>query len=308
MILALSLNTALDKTLVLKRLKPGTRHIPEHSLDLAGGKGVNAARALHRLGMRPRVLGFLASHTGRHIRALLAEEGLPADWVELPSGESRTCITLNHGAASPTEVNEAGPRVPPDCIRRLETLFMKRLSGCRFVLLCGRLPPGVPPGFYAKLIRAAKSRGVPCALDASEPALSRGLRAGPDIAKPYRVEMAELGLPVGPASWKASLSRLARLGAREVFATLGQDGALMLTPAGVLHAVAPKVADGCPIGSGDTFLAGLVYGKLKGYPPERRLSFATALASASVRTLGAGVFRKEHLRRALASIRLRTLH
>ncbi|MBI5244490.1 MAG: hexose kinase [Elusimicrobia bacterium] len=305
MILALSLNTALDKTLVLKSLRPGVRHLPERTLDLAGGKGVNAARALRLLGLDARVLGFLAGRTGFHIRSLLAGEGIPADWVILPSDESRACITLVHEPPSPTEVNESGPSVARESLQRLERIFFKRLGGCRFVLLCGRIPPGVPPGFYAKLIRAAASRGVPCALDASEPALARGLRAGPDIAKPNRAELAELGLSARPDRWKASLDRLARLGAREVFATLGQDGALMKTEKGGLHAAAPALKGGCPIGSGDTFLAGLVYGRLKGFAPERRLCFAAALASASVRTLGAGLFRKAHLREALARVRVR---
>ena len=80
MILVLSLNTALDKTLLLGRLTRGARHLPARNLDLAGGKGVNAARALLRLGRKARVLGFLAGHTGRHIAGLLEDEGVPADW------------------------------------------------------------------------------------------------------------------------------------------------------------------------------------------------------------------------------------
>ncbi|MBI5211137.1 MAG: 1-phosphofructokinase family hexose kinase [Elusimicrobia bacterium] len=307
MILVVSLNTALDKTLVLGRLRPGTRHRPERSLDLAGGKGVNAARVLRRLGLPARVLGFLAGDTGRHIAALLAREGVPADWVALPGGESRVCLTVHHGSGPPTEINEPGPAVTRLGLRRLEAVFLRRLASCRFVLLCGRVPPGVPAGCYGRLIRLAHAANVPCALDASEPALSRGLAARPDIVKPNAVEMAELGLAVRPARWAASLARLRELGGREVFVTMGRRGALMADDAGALFAAGP-LARGFPLGAGDAFLAGAVYGRLKGWGRERRLAFATALASASVRSLGAGVFRREHLRRALGAVRVRRVN
>jgi len=306
MILALSLNTALDKTVVLKRWRPGRRHLPETVLDLAGGKGVNAARALRRLGREVRVLGFLAGHTGRHIEGLLSAESVPADWIWLPRGESRTCLTVVHGAMPPTEINEAGPAVPGSSLDRLKTRLRELLPGCRFLLLCGRLPPAVPADFYGRLIRLARAHGVPVALDASEPALLPGLAAGPDLVKPNAVELAELGLAARSASRRASLARLVELGAREVFVTLGPGGALMKNGSGTWRAVGPRLR-GCPLGCGDTFLAAAVHGRLAGWPAERRLAFATAAASASLRTLGAGVFRMSHLRQFLGQVRVRPL-
>ena len=306
MILVLSLNTALDKTLVLGRLARGERHLPARNLDLAGGKGVNAARALLRLGREARVLGFLAGHTGRQIAGLLADEGVPADWVWLPRGESRTCLTVVHGGMLPTEINEAGPAVPRASLARLEALLRRRLRSCRFLLLCGRLPPGVPANLYGRIIRLARSLRVPTALDASAPALAPGLAAGPDLVKPNAVELAELGLSARPRDWKASLERLVSLGAGEAFVTLGPLGALLKTGSQDLHASGPRLR-GCPLGSGDTFLAAAVHGRLAGWPAERRLAFAVAAASANVRTLGAGVFLKEDLRRMLAQVRVRRL-
>jgi tagatose 6-phosphate kinase len=306
MILVLSLNTALDKTLVLGRLARGQRHLPARNLDLAGGKGVNAARALRRLGREARVLGLLAGHTGRHIAGLLADEGIPADWVWLPRGESRTCLTMVHGGMLPTEINEEGPAVPRASLARVEALLIRQLRGCRFLLLCGRLPPGVPAGFYGRLIRLARSRGVATALDASAPALAPGLAAGPDVVKPNAVELAELGLSARPGRWKASLEGLSSLGAQEVFVTLGAQGALMKSGSSFLYAAGPKFR-GCPLGSGDTFLAAAVHGLLAGWPAERRLAFAVAAASANVRTLGAGVFLKKHLGALLPQVRVRRL-
>jgi tagatose 6-phosphate kinase len=306
MILALSLNTALDKTLVLGRLSRGLRHLPARSMDLAGGKGVNAARALLRLGRPARVLGLLAGHTGRHIAGLLADEGVPADWVWLPQGESRTCLTVIHGGLLPTEINEPGPAVPRASLKRLEAMLLRRLRGCRFLLLCGRLPPGVPAGYYGRLVRLAHSRGVPTALDASAPALAPGLAAGPELVKPNAVELAELGLSSRPARWKASLERLAALGAQESFVTMGPSGALLKTGPWALHACGPRLR-GCPLGSGDTFLAAAVHGLLAGWPAERRLAFAVAAASANVLALGAGVFLKKHLHALLPKVRVRRL-
>ncbi len=306
MILALSLNTALDKILVLRRLEAGRRHLPECSLDLAGGKAINAARALTRFGRKVRVLGFVAGHTGRRVEALLAEEGVPARWIRLPRGESRTCITVVHGAMVPTEFNEPGPAVPRASLLRLEACFRRMLKDCRFALLCGRLPPGVPADFYARLIRAAREQGVPCALDASAPALEPGLRAGPDLVKPNAVEMAELGLSTQPRRWRGSLARLVGLGAREAFVSLGPRGALLGTASEAMHAVGPSLR-GCPLGCGDTFLAAAIHGSLSGWPLRRRLAFAVAAASANVLTLGAGLFQERHLRDILSQVRVRSL-
>ncbi|HBL15567.1 MAG: hypothetical protein A2X36_02675 [Elusimicrobia bacterium GWA2_69_24] len=309
MILALSLNTALDKTYVLGRLSPGVRHTPLQTLTLAGGKAVNAVRTLKLLGLRARILGMTAGSAGRHIESLLSAEGIAADWVRLPKGESRTCITLTEkrGRTLPTEVNELGPQVPPSAVSIMEELFRRRLPQCRFVLLCGRLAPGFPKDFYARLIRAASALGVPSALDTSEPALSASLRAGPDIVKPNRDEMAELGLSTARRDWRASLEALRKLGARQAYVTLGAQGALMLSGGQRLHAAAPISHAGSPIGCGDTFLAGIVYSGLKGWPADRRLAFATALASAGARTLGAGVFRRPDLEDALRRTRTRPI-
>jgi 1-phosphofructokinase len=143
-------------------------------------------------------------------------------------------------------------------------------------------------------------------LDASAPALSLGLAAGPNLVKPNAVELAELGLFAQSRRWKASLERLCSLGASEAFVTLGAQGALMKSGPSLLHAEGPRFR-GCPLGSGDTFLAAAVHGLLAGWTPERRLVFAAAAASANVRTLGAGVFLKKHLREILPQVRVRRL-
>ena len=88
--------------------------------------------------------------------------------------------------------------------------------------------------------------------------------------------------------------------------TLGARGALMKSGPSLLHAAGPRFR-GCPLGSGDTFLAAAVHGLLAGWPAERRLAFAVAAASANVRTLGAGVFLKKHLRGLLSQVRVRRL-
>lgn len=305
-VLVVSLNTALDKTLVLRRLAPGTRHVPEQALDLAGGKGVNAARALCRLGVPVRLVGFLAGGTGERIEGLLEAEGLAGDWVRLGRGESRTCLTVHHGPGHPTEINEPGPVVGKRELGRLRELVARRLEGRGFLLLCGRLARGVPAGFYADLIRLARRRGVASALDASEPALSKGLAAKPDLVKPNVVELGELGLSAGRSRWKASLDALRRLGAKEAFASLGSEGALLSSEEGLFHASVPKAA-GFPLGAGDTFMAGAVFGLLKGWPAERRLAFAAALATASLESLGAGVFERSRVAKVLSRVRVRRL-
>ena len=292
MVLVLCLNAAIDKTAALRRLVPHRRHKLGPMFALPGGKGINVARALARMGGRPLVLGFVAGHSGRFIEEGVRREGLPARWVRLGRGESRVCLSLLDGRDGPTEINEAGPRVTRSDMDRLTALYRRLLQRARLVVLSGSLPAGCPPGAYATLIRLARREGKPVLLDTSEEPLARALSAGPDMVKVNREEAASLGLSLAdPAGWRSALKGLKMKGAREAIVTLGAEGAVGWLGGRALRAVPPSVRAVTPIGCGDTFLAGVARSLLRGEGPEGTLAYATAVATASARVLGAGIFR-----------------
>lgn len=261
---------------------------------MAGGKGINAARVLRRLGARPLVLGFTAGHSGRFIEEAARAEGIAARWVRSAQGESRTCLSVLHGGTAPTELNEVGPRIGRRDLSRFLAAYRAELKSARMVILSGSLPPGVPAGIYARLIRLARAAGRPVFLDAGGAALKLGLAARPDLAKLNEEEALSVGLVP---------RRMLPKNGTDLVVTLGAQGAVGRLGGRLVRCVPPKVRALSPVGCGDTFMAGLAWSLLRGVQPEAALTYATALATASARVLGAGVFRKGDLAAILRKVR-----
>lgn len=153
--------------------------------------------------------------------------------------------------------------------------------------LCGSLPPGVPVGAYAVLVRRARAAGVPVLLDTSGEPLRRGVAARPDIVKPNATELAEL---TGSHEPLQATRDARRRGAHAVVASLGAEGFLAVTPEGRWRAAPPRRVHGNPTGAGDSAVAGLLSGLVERLPWPDRLSRAVALSAATVAAPAAGEF------------------
>ncbi len=283
---AVSLNTALDRTLELTRLTPGRVHVTARELESAGGKAVNAARVLASLGLVARVVGLAGGAAGRRARALARAEGLRATWVAT-AGESRVCTVLvdpEHGA---TVINGRGPEVAASELAALERAALARAARGDALVLAGSLPPAVPEDVYAVWTRRARAAGAPLvALDAHGPPLAAALSAAPDIVKVNREEFAALGPDVSLA---AIAGRLLAGGVGLVVVTQGSEGALAFTRDGVWRAEAARVRACNATGSGDAFLAALVAGRLEGRHVPEALALATAAGALNAERLEPGV-------------------
>lgn len=294
----------MDKTCYLPDIHSHGRNVMKPLALFPGGKGINVARALRRLGHKPLLLGFTAGATGRWIERETRREGLSARWVRLKSGDSRLCLSLLDGKRHPTDLNEQGPRLNSSDLTRITAAYTRLLGKAQVVVLSGSLPPGAPPGIYARFIRLAHSRAKTVFLDASGAPLKRALGEGPDLLKLNREEAAGLGFaPSGNV--RGFLEKLWRRGVREAVVTGGPDEAFAYLGGKFWRAVSPKVRAVTPIGCGDTFLAGMIHSQLKNWPSEKSFAFATALATASASVLGAGVFRPADVPRVLRRVRVR---
>ena len=197
MIVTVTLNPTLDKTLSVPALRPGEVHRARFLRQDIGGKGINVSRALAALGVASIPIGFLGGATGRAIREGLAAEGFDARFVEVP-GETRQNLTLLDEASGVyTKINEPGPTVGPEHLAALYALVAELAAPGDLWALCGSLPPGAPADFYADLVTAVQARGAAAILDTSEEALRLGLAARPLGIKPNSEEAAQaLGRPV----------------------------------------------------------------------------------------------------------------
>ncbi|TCR21275.1 1-phosphofructokinase family hexose kinase [Streptomyces sp. BK205] len=288
MILTVTLNTALDITYRVRSLRPHTSHRVTEVVERPGGKGLNVARVLAALGHEVTVTGFTGGATGRTVQEqLTAVPGLVDALVPVTGATRRTIAVADERSGDTTQLNEPGPTVTAAEWSAFQEAYEDLVPSVSAVALCGSLPPGVPVGAYAALIRTAKAAGVPVLLDTSGEALRRGVAARPDIVKPNADELAEL---TGSHDPLRATQDTRRRGARAVVASLGRSGLLAATPEGRWRATPPAPVHGNPTGAGDAVVAGLLSALVENLPWPDRLTRATALSAATVMADTAGDF------------------
>ncbi|WP_241000007.1 PfkB family carbohydrate kinase, partial [Streptomyces sp. Tu 4128] len=185
MILTVTLNTALDITYRVRSLRPHASHRVTDVTERAGGKGLNVARVLAALGHEVTVTGFAGGTTGGVVRdGLAGVRGVTDALVPVAGATRRTIAVVDERTGDTTQLNEPGPAVAPAEWNAFQDTYEELLAGASAVALCGSLPPGVPVGAYAGLVRSARAAGVPVLLDTSGEPLRRGVAARPDLIKP----------------------------------------------------------------------------------------------------------------------------
>ncbi|MFC8995477.1 MULTISPECIES: 1-phosphofructokinase family hexose kinase [Streptomyces] len=288
MILTVTLNTALDITYRVPGLRPHASHRVTEVTERPGGKGLNVARVLAALGHPVAVTGFAGGSTGATVRASLAGvPGVVDALVPVAGATRRTVAVVDERTGDTTQLNEPGPVVAPAEWNAFQEAYEGLLAGAAAVALCGSLPPGVPVGAYAGLVRTARAAGVPVLLDTSGEPLRRGVAARPDLIKPNADELAEL---TGSHEPLRATQAARRRGARSVVASLGAAGLLAETPEGRWRAAPPAQVRGNPTGAGDSAVAGLLSGLVEHLPWPDRLARAVALSAATVLSPVAGEF------------------
>ncbi|MFJ8543108.1 1-phosphofructokinase family hexose kinase [Streptomyces sp. NPDC093586] len=288
MILTVTLNAALDITYRVPALRPHASHRVTGVTERPGGKGLNVARVLAALGHEVAVTGFAGGTTGRAVREGLAGvRGVTDALVPVAGATRRTIAVVDERTGDTTQLNEPGPAVAPAEWNAFQGVYEDLLAGVSAVALCGSLPPGVPVGAYAGLVRTARAAGVPVLLDTSGEPLRRGVAARPDMIKPNADELAEL---TGSHEPLRATQAARRRGARSVVASLGAEGLLAVTPEGRWRAAPPAHVRGNPTGAGDSAVAGLLSGLVEHLPWPDRLARAVALSAATVLAPVAGEF------------------
>ncbi|MCX4990135.1 MULTISPECIES: 1-phosphofructokinase family hexose kinase [unclassified Streptomyces] len=288
MILTVTLNTALDITYRVRALRPHSAHRVTEVTERPGGKGLNVGRVLAALGHEVTITGFTGGATGRTVRdQLTGTAGVVDALVPVEGSTRRTIAVVDTGTGDTTQLNEPGPAITAAEWSAFQETYEHLLRSASAVALCGSLPPGVPVGAYAQLVRTARTLAVPVLLDTSGEPLRRGVAARPDIIKPNAEELAEL---TGTHDPLQATRNARRRGAHAVVASLGPDGLLAHTPDGHWRATPPRRVPGNPTGAGDSAVAGLLSGLAEGLPWPERLARAAALSMATVLAPTAGEF------------------
>ncbi|MGO9753536.1 MAG: 1-phosphofructokinase family hexose kinase [Solirubrobacteraceae bacterium] len=308
MIITVTLNSALDKTLEVPNFTPGRRHRTVDQKTMPGGKGVNIARALKRLGQPVIATGLAGGATGNRIVEALNAESILNAFLRI-SEESRTnTAVLDPTTGLHTEINERGPTVSP---RELE-LFREKLlylaKGASICVFAGSLPRGIEPDAYASLIRHVRKLGVVTIVDTDGEPLRHAVKAEPTVVSPNELEAEELvGHEFHDADDRArAVSDIARLGPSETIMTVsdGCYGRVLEAGAPALYRVSVAELEArSRIGSGDAFLAGYVAARYAGRRGVDCLRYGVACGAESTQHIGAGIVEPAKVDRLLEWVR-----
>ncbi len=295
MIVTVTLNAAVDRTLTVPNFQRGQRHRASAGVTLAGGKGINVARALKALGVPVVATGLVGGATGTRIVEELTAEAILNDFVRI-EGESRTSTAVvDPTGETYTEINEWGPAVSPDELETLQGKLRYLTQGAELVVFAGSLPRDVDEDFYAEAVRELARRQVPVVLDTEGEPLRLGVDAEPFLVSPNQSEAEAL---VGQEfhddeDFRLALDRIAEMGARNVLITT-EDGCVALLreerEAQRYRAVAPRLDPVSTVGSGDALLGAFLAARHVGRSHEEALRAAVATGAASTLEVGAGRF------------------
>ena len=257
MIVTVTANPSVDRTVLLDDLVLGAVNRGRRSWSEPSGKGVNVALALHAYGVPVRAVVTAGGPVGAQLRQMLDGTGLDAVIVPI-AADIRSNISLTQPDGTVTKVNEPGPRLDADELGALLAAVAGELTGARWLVCAGSLPGGVPADFYRELVALGEQRGVPVAVDTSGSALAESLSARPALVKPNVTELAELTgtTPTTLGEVVEAAHEVRRRGARAVLASLGADGAVLVDAEGALWGEAPVETVVSTVGAGDAMLAG----------------------------------------------------
>ncbi|MEQ2128707.1 1-phosphofructokinase [Caldanaerobacter subterraneus KAk] len=283
MITTVTANPAIDRTVIVENLRPGSVNRVIRSRVDAGGKGINVAKNLKNLGDEVIALGFLGPNA-QYIIDCLEEEGIKSDFVRIKN-DTRTNIKISDiSRGEVTDLNEYGPEISEEEIELLKASIFKYAEKSKVLVLSGSLPLGVPKTFYKEIIKELKNRDLKIILDADNQALFYGIEEKPFMIKPNvheledvvgkRLETLEEIVEEG--------KKLNKKGIEIVAVSMGKEGSIVITDDAVFKVKPVKVEVKGTVGAGDAYVAGFAHGIYRGLSLEETIKIAAALSTSVV--------------------------
>ena len=253
MIITVTMNPAIDKTIDIERLeRGGLNRIKNVEMD-AGGKGINVSKTIHALGGNSLATGFLGGKAGEMIEGVLKKYGIQTDFIYV-DGETRTNTKVVEALGEVTELNEPGPVVTKEQVEGLLEKLEGYAGADTLVVLAGSIPKGVDQTIYQEITERVHKKGGKVLMDADGELFIQGLKARPDMIKPNRAELEAYY----HLDYRASENELVSMGKRLLAngsslaaISLGQMGALFLSEGKAVRCPGLSVKAHSTVGAGD---------------------------------------------------------
>lgn len=309
MIHTITLNPTLDLTYMVDAFHEEDT-IRAHTVYRApGGKGINVSRMATRIHHPSVALGFIAGGTGLEVARLLEDEGVNTWFTPLEAGETRTNPIIQATDGRHLRISGLGPVADARALQSLrDGVFALRPPD--WLLVSGSRLKGVPEDFYTGIIEEANRTGIQTVVDADGAELEQGIRAGAKLIKPNRHELERLlkrQLPSLEDVLRAAREVLEMGGVSIIAASMGGDGALLVSEDYAYLAKPPKIQVGSAVGAGDSFLAGLLSKLAEGLEPAAALRFAIACGSATACVPGSQLGNLELIQSLEPQVQVETL-
>lgn len=309
MIVTVTLNPAIDHTLVLPKFVAGDTIRVKSVRSDPGGKGINVSRVIHELGGESLAMGFAPGGLGRYIEQTLNSQGIACDFLHT-RGEVRTNITiLDESRHMNTILSDPGPETDARYVTELKNRLRKRLHTGDWLVIAGSIPPPLDATVYTDLIQEAAEIGAHTVLDADGAALAAGAAAHPNMLKGNRRELERLlGRHLDDEeSTLRGARQVLDSGVNQVVVTRGREGAVAVADSEYLRGVAPRVRAVSAVGSGDAFLAGVVLTLSKGGSMTEALRLGIASGTASVLFPGTELCRRREVDILIPRVRVQPI-
>jgi 6-phosphofructokinase 2 len=297
-IVTLTLNPSIDAAATAQAVRPTRKVRTSAERYDPGGGGINVARVINELGGQSLAVYMAGGLTGGVLDDMVKQAGV-RQWT-VPIGGLTRVSHIVHELSTGNEFRftPEGPEIREEewraCLEQLAMLDFGHL------VASGSLPRGVPEDFYRRVAEIASTKRARFVLDTSGPALKAALGHGVHLAKP---SLGELEAVTGrelrdPEALRSAAEGLVRSGAAEILAvTMGHEGALLVTPAGVRRLRAPRVEVRSAVGAGDSFVAAMTLALAQGRPPEEAFTLGVAAGTATVTTMGTELCRRADVER-----------
>lgn len=307
MISTITLNPAIDRTVVVDTFEFGAVNRVQSVREDMGGKGINVARILISLGSAAKAIGFIGRQNLGHVKNLLERDQISTDFVEIDAATRTNTKLIEDASRTTTDINEAGFTVSAAEIEAIEQKIDELSLVSQFMVFSGSIPKGLPTDFYQDLISRVQK---PCmsVLDADGALLLEGLKASPSVIKPNIHELeSALGVKLDSESAIVAASRqlISKYGIRYVLVSMGGDGSILVTADQAYFAEPLEVEVRGTVGAGDSMLAGFIHCLAQETPLETALSWATACGALAVSKIGTETFSKSEVEEMAGKVIIR---
>lgn len=290
MITTLTLNPALDKTLIVENLIINKVNRVKSSKIDAGGKGINVSKVIKALGEKTIAMGVVGGRVGQKLEILLNELQISYDFVHVDEDTRTNTKLVDMVNGTCTDINEVGPKVDQEKLNELLEKIIQHSSHSEMLVLSGNCQPSVPNTIYKDIMELLNNK-IKVVLDASGGLLKEGLKGSPWLVKPNVEELSEiLGRELNEPSEILEESRkIISNGTKYVCVSLGADGLILVSESEAYHAKPPKIFAKSTVGAGDSVVGSLSVSLLLKESMDVAIRKACAISAASVTLEGTGV-------------------